>query len=340
MAVLALAACMKPLPFKGEYVEPKLVVNCIAVPDEPIKAVVYKSDYIFDTVTDYTMPDGTQVFLYVNGESKGEMQHRTDTAFSNYGDFYSVTHYFTHDYIPQIGDVVKLKVTAPGFDEVEGNSEPLPNEPIGRIADSRVTEWDTTSMIGFRVPVPDTDTFDIMWYTEYRKHITVTLEVTDPNPGVLDYYCLEVTMRLEGDWTYPDGREMDDNVGRLERIYFNDPIIGTSTAELEDQYGLNLGLGTRSKSTFNDATFDGGSYYLSLPMVTNTLFKANDSINAFVDIKLRHLTEGAYNYFGTVTSSNAYSQYYSEPVSVYSNVENGFGLVAGSNDKVISFPVW
>jgi hypothetical protein len=126
----------------------------------------------------------------------------------------------------------------------------------------------------------------------------------------------------------------------LERIYFNDPIIGTSTAGLEDQFGINVGLGNRSKSTFNDATFDGGSYRLSIPMVTSTLFKANDSISAYVDIHLRHLTEGAYNYYSTITSGSAYSQYYSEPVSVYSNVKNGFGLVAGSNDAVVSFSVW
>lgn len=44
--------------------------------------------------------------------------------------------------------------------------------------------------------------------------------------------------------------------------------------------------------------------------------------------------------YTTITSGNNYSQYYSEPVGVYSNVENGFGLVAGSNDKMIGFPVW
>ena len=340
MAVVALAACTKPLPFQGEYEEPKLVVNCIAQPGEPIKAVVYKSDFVYDTITDYTMPDGTRTFLYVNGESKGEMQHCTDTIYAHYGDFYAVTHYFTHDYIPQIGDVVKIKVTAPGFDEVEGSSDRLPNEPFGCITDSRVTKWDTTSSRGFRVPIPDTDTFEIVWLKEYRKHYTVTLEVTDPNPSLLDYYCLEASVRIVGDWTYPDGREMDDDVGRLEQVYFNDPIIGTSTAELEDQYGINIGLGNRLKSTFNDATFDGGSYRLEIPMVTSTLFKANDSINAYVDIRLRHLTEGAYYYYGTITSGNAYSQYYSEPVSVYSNVKNGFGLVAGSNDKTVNFAVW
>ena len=334
------SACTKPLPFQGEYEEPKLVVNCIAQPGEPIKAVVYKSDFVYDTITDYTMPDGTQAFLYVNGESKGEMWLGSDTSYYAHYLHPVVNWFFTSDYIPQIGDVVKISVTAPGFDEVEGSSDPLPNEPFGCIADSRVTKWDTTSMKGFRVPVPDTDTFELVWLTDYKKHITVTLEVTDPNPGMLDFYCLEVSMRFDGDWTYPDGSEIDDNIGGVEQIYFNDPIIGTSTAELEDQFGVNVGLGNRSKSTFNDATFDGGSYRLEIPMVTETLFKANDSINAHVDIRLRHLTEGAYYYYGTITSGNAYSQYYSEPVSVYSNVQNGFGLVAGSNDKAISFPVW
>lgn len=340
MAVVALAACTKPLPFQGEYEDPKLVVNCIAQPDEPIKAVVYKSDFVYDTITDYEMPEGTQAFLYVNGEYKGEMWLDSDTSYYAHYLYPVVNKFFTSDYIPQIGDVVKISVTAPGFDEAEGSSDPLPNEPFGRIADSRVTKWDTTSAKGFRVPIPDTDTFELVWLTDYRKHITVTLEITDPDPGTLDFYCLEVSMRFEGDWTYPDGKEIDDNIGGIEQIYFNDPIIGTSTAELEDQFGINVGLGNRSRSTFNDATFDGGSYRLEIPMITETLFKANDSINAYVDIRLRHLTEGAYYYYGTITSGNEYSQYYSEPVSVYSNVKNGFGLVAGSNDKTICFSVW
>lgn len=340
--IFALAACTKTLQFQGEYVEPKLVVNCIAVPNEPIKAVVYKSDFVYDTITDYAMPEGTQAFLFINGVSKGEMQLKGDTTYYDYLNppVFFIKYHFTHDYVPQIGDVVKISVTAPGFDEAEGSSEPLPNEPFGRIADSRVTKWDTTSSRGYRVPIPDTDTFDVVWLTDYKKHFTVALEVTDPNPGVLDYYCLEASMRVEGDWTYPDGSEIDNNTASLDLVYFNDPIIGTSTAELEDQYGINIGLGNRLKSTFTDATFDGGSYRLEIPMVTSTLFKANDSINAYVDIRLRHLTEGAYNYYSTATSGNSYSQYYSEPVSVYSNVKNGFGLVAGSNDKVVSFPVW
>ena len=336
------SACTKPLKFKGEYVDPKLVVNCIAVPGEPIKAVVYKSDFVFDTITDYTMPEGTQAFLFVNGISKGEMQVNADTTYYNYLNppIFTVNYHFTHDYVPQIGDVVKISVTAPGFDEIEGSSEPLPNEPIGSYEDARITKWDTTSSRGYRVPVPDSDSTITVWLKEYRKHLTVTIEITDPNPGVLDLYCLEASMRTEGDWTYPDGRENYEQPAELYQVYFNDPIIGTSTVELEDQFGIDVGLTNRSRSTFNDATFDGGSYRMEIPMVTNTLFKANDSINAFVEIKLRHLTEGAYNYYTTITSGNSLSQYYSEPVGVYSNVKNGFGLVAGSNDKVISFPVW
>ena len=78
------SACTKPLKFKGEYVDPQLVVNCIAVPGEPIKAVVYKSDFVFDTITDYTMPEGAQAFLFVNGVSKGEMQLHGDTSYYDY----------------------------------------------------------------------------------------------------------------------------------------------------------------------------------------------------------------------------------------------------------------
>ena len=340
--ITLLSACTKPLKFNGEYVEPKLVVNCIAVPGEPVKAVVYKSDFVFDTITDYTMPEGTQAFLSVNGESKGEMQLNADTTYYDYLNppVFTINYYFTHDYVPQIGDVVKISVTAPGFDEIEGSSEPLPNAPLGGFMDARVTKWDTTSASGYHIPVPDTDSTIIVWLTHYRKHLTVTIEITDPNPGVLDFYCLETSMRTEGDWTFPDGREHHEQPAELDQVYFNDPIIGTSTAQLEDQFGINVGLSNRAKSTFNDATFDGGTYRMEIPMVTHTLFNANDSINAYVEIKLRHLTEGAYNYYTTITSGNSYSQYYSEPVGVYSNVQNGFGLVAGSNDKMIGFPVW
>ena len=199
------SACTKPLKFKGEYVDPKLVVNCIAVPGEPIKAVVYKSDFVFDTITDYAMPEGTQAFLFVNGVSKGEMQLNGDTTYYDYLNppMFFVSYYFMHDYVPQIGDVVKISVTAPGFDEIEGSSEALPNEPIGSFEDARITKWDTTSASGYHIPVPDTDSTITVWLNHYRKHLTVTIEITDPNPGVLDLYCLEASMRTEGDWTYP-----------------------------------------------------------------------------------------------------------------------------------------
>ena len=162
----------------------------------------------------------------------------------------------------------------------------------------------------------------------------------DPIAMLAHQDVVPISEGTEGDWTYPDGRENHEQPAELHQVYFNDPIIGTSTAQLEDQFGINVGLGNRARSTFNDATFDGGSYRMEIPMVTNTLFKANDSINAFVEIKLRHLTEGAYNYYTTITSGNSLSQYYREPVGVYSTVQNGFGLVAGSNDKTLSFPVW
>ena len=93
------SACTKPLKFKGEYVDPKLVVNCIAIPGEPIKAMVYKSDFVFDTITDYTMPEGTQAFLFVNGISKGEMQVNADTTYYNYLNppVFTVNYHFTHE---------------------------------------------------------------------------------------------------------------------------------------------------------------------------------------------------------------------------------------------------
>ncbi|MBQ8956922.1 MAG: DUF4249 family protein [Bacteroidales bacterium] len=184
-----------------------MVVNCIAQPGEPIKAVVYKSDFVYDTITDYERPDGTQVFLYVNGESKGEMRLDSDTSYYAHYLHPVVNWFFTSDYIPQIGDVIKIKVTASGFDDVEGGSEPLPNEPIARIAEVRMTECDSNMSSGHHYPIPDTDSTYTVWYTNYRQHLTVTMEITDP-------------------------------------------IISTSTAELEDLFGLNIGLSNRSKVSF------------------------------------------------------------------------------------------
>ena len=338
MAVVALAACTKPLKFKGEYEEPKLVVNCIAQPGEPIKAVVYKSDFVFDTISDYAAPDGTEACLFVNGEALGAMQMECDTTYLYLYPYPYIHMYFVSDYVAQIGDVVKIKVTAPGFDNVEGISEPLPNPAELHLLESEILSADSTGSIGHGYTDPETDSVIWLYLPSYRIQTNATIEFADPNPGTTDYYSLEITLRTEGEW-HPEHFE-NTSPGQISKVDFDDPLFSDAMDEIVDYLGLETTLIQVKKTIFTDALFDGRSYRLDIPMELQTHFSANDSIHAFVDIKLRHLTEDYYRYCSTAFSGNAYSQYYSEPVSVYSNVKNGFGLVAGSNDAVVSFSVW
>ena len=124
---LLLSSCEKQIEFNGEQTDPKLVINSIVGTDEPVKAYISKSYFFLDYDENTQAPDDLVASLYVNGNPIGELTPSADTIWHNYEmNAYQLVPYLFNDYRPQEGDIVQIKASANGYDDVEGTTSALP----------------------------------------------------------------------------------------------------------------------------------------------------------------------------------------------------------------------
>ena len=70
ISAILLASCEKEIEFNGEQVDPKLVINSIVEPGQPVKAYISKSIFFLDNDSNMQAPDDVVATLYVNGNRK------------------------------------------------------------------------------------------------------------------------------------------------------------------------------------------------------------------------------------------------------------------------------
>ena len=122
-----------------------------------------------------------------------------------------------------------------------------------------------------------------------------------------------------------------DNDGENSFYYtldYNDPVFGVGVTEndLIDASDFD----TRPEGVFTDFLFDGSSYRLKIKVY----FECNvdevfDPDFFRVPFLLEHLSKEYYNYLNTCNQGDEFNQFFAEPIQTYSNVTNGYGIVAG-----------
>lgn len=322
-SLLALAACLlftsceKEIEFNGEQSDPKLVINSLVEPGQPVKAAIGKS-YFFLDPPDTTAPDDLEAALYVNGNLVGTMTPGYDTIWYYDGlpDYTLCPSYFS-DYCPQEGDVVTISATANGFDEAEGSTSQLP-KMVDCGMEVAVSQWDMEYWYEYNYyeGVEYCDTVCCI----VAGSLDVTLTITDPNPGKTDCFRLI------------EGKNNVQRVG-LNSCYFNfdydDPIFETGITS-SDLFDLS-DIDTRPVGVFTDMLFDGGSYRLKVKVDFYCMIYDEDFDPDYFRaiFQLEHLSKEYYNYLSTCDQGELALQIFSEPIQTYNNVNNGFGIVGG-----------
>ena len=317
-AALFLSSCEKEIEFNGSQTDPKLVINSLIEPGQPIKANISKSFFFLDNEAETEAPNDLVAMLYVNGESLGEMTLSYDTIASydiwnpNEPNMGRVQKVYTHDYRPVAGDVIKITASANGFDDVEATTSPIPND-LNVQLNSEVTKWSSFYNYIYNDKIP----VDSLLYIS--ANVNLTINITDPNPRQSDHFYIDIPSSMGGG---------ADNNYRCTFDY-DDPIFGSAMPDndIVDFSDFN----TKPQGLFTDMLFDGRSYQLRFKLFLYICMDedAYDPDFFQLPISLQHLSKEYYNYLSTCDQGEDIITFFAEPIQTYTNVKGGYGIVGG-----------
>lgn len=284
-----LPGCEKPITVDVPRKESKLVVNGIMQKGEVLSLGIGKSRYIL-------APSN-----YMNRMDSFVVKNAVPVIYEN-GIAVDTLVYVPADYVyrsaanRQVRDgySYSVKVTAPGFGTVESNTS-MPSQSslvqVSRIRDVRVNS--------------------------YGDHMDeIILKFNDP-AGERNFYLVQIFGSTYGG---PEGHTVycvGTNDKDIEPIGTNDP---TGSDDCIDGGSLLM----------KDDNFNGRTKQVSFYVNSNDLSEYSDPMNGRIYrpyVKLNRITE---EYFKYVKSYNLYynasDNPFAEPVNVFSNVRNGYGL--------------
>lgn len=305
-------SCEKEIEFNGEQTDPKLVINSLVEPGKRVEASMSKSCFFLQNPLDMQAPADLQALLYVNGVLVGGMTPFADTVWELYSDDYTVRSGFYNDYCAQVGDIIRITAAANGYDDVEGTTSPLPT-PVEVQAAYELTDWHSEYFHNFNYETFEYEEDSLLFITG-TMNLTVTL--ADPNPGVSD--CFRLSTGLNNKYYgYPCYLSCN----------YNDPVFGGSFSESEF---LISDIASQPEGVFTDLLFDGSSYQIKMEVYFNCQLGLDDVAESYrVPFLMEHLTKEYLNYLSTCDQGDMSMQIWAEPIQTYTNVTNGFGIVAG-----------
>lgn len=307
LCLLLFASCTRDVVLVLPSVPPRLVLNASVSTDTDVTAFLSKSWFVLDTVTDDGIADGN-IQVFINDRLQGRMQPVSDSRFTG--------QYVLPGCRVRAGDRLRLEAGAGGFDPVGGETViPDPVEVLS-VDTVRFTRF---GYGGYEYP-------SIRLYVRFRD-----------KPDKRNYYRLiieKLTEFQKGDSviTCSSMYRSEPNYTDWLSVVYEDPVFrSTATNPVIEQLD-----GTTCRGTFTDDVFDGEDYTVrSTFWPVDNSFKG-DSVTATVhyDVRLVAISEEYYRYLVVIRNfsislGDAYLDGLVEPTATYTNVEGGFGIVAG-----------
>ncbi len=319
---ILLASCEKEIEFNGEQTDSKLVINSLIEPGQPIKANISKSIFFLDNEANTEAPDDLVAMLYVNGDLLGTMTPHYDTIISyevwnpNDPNLGRVQKVYTYDYCPVAGDIIKITASANGFDDVEGETSPLPQPVEWSLGDFKITHLNTDFYI-------DEEDTIVTVYGSFE----LTVNLRDLSSNKSDFYRLLARFNNYDDY-------MNDDRFYITPTY-DDPVFGSVVSENDI---FDLDLSTTPEGVFSDVLFDGKTYQIKLPLNIYGTYKNHPNADVYrLPVVMQHLSKEYYYYLNTCDQGDEYNAFFAEPIQTYTNVEGGFGIVGGRSVDTLWF---
>ncbi len=284
---------------------PRLVANAFLQADSAVVVELTQSQSIL-TNADLKSVAGATVTLRGEAQPVATLEESTTP-----GVYFST-------FTPAVGSTYTLRVSKDGFEPVEATTFIAPPVPIRSIA------VDTSVFINRYL------NFEDSLITDRNVVVDEIRLIFDDPANEQNYYEVSVyRFVVQIQPRYDDENNFIDNdtVRYFSPIYLrsDDPAIaGGESDPLEgssDFFGTDL--------LFNDDFFNGKQYSLRFRPEQYGFY---DDSEPQLYVILRTIDEAQYRYLRSVDLQyENEGNPFAEPVQVYSNVENGYGIVAGSS---------
>lgn len=302
-----LTACEKEILYDDIAPEPLMVVNGIQHVGEPARLSVEKSSFYINSETDFRVKD-VHVDLYVNGVFKEALRVRDSMIMETYLVYDGVSGesheeerpsyayvYCEGEYLLCEGDALRFEVSSSEFEEVAVAETTIPYAP---------------NVISF-----DTIRVEASPYDDGLNNIYLSLKIDDPAGN--DYYNL-----------CPQGG--------LSHFETSDPVFADfmNIVHVDDLFGGSDYYGRGAYNMFNDTYFDGSQYAISM----SSLVQPVESY--YYQPLVMEVTRVDYSLYQFAKSYSNYDytddliSLFTEPTQVYSNVQNGVGVVCSQSRPV------
>jgi hypothetical protein len=296
--IILMFSCETFIEIEVPPVEQKPVLNCLFAENKQFKVYLSLSMDVNDTTE--TKIEGASVNLFANGEFIEEL------ADSGNG-FYKSGH------LAELNSEYRIEASINGFETLIA-SDALPDEII---IDSVFYEKDAV-------------------INAYEgKLYSVANIIFNDNVNIANYYEVALATKhknpffdSEGDFT--DNNEYIIDYDAIAYSLINDPALNS-----EDL------IGWINSIPFSDKTFNGSKYYLKIPLVLYEFdyeqnFNPEQSLFIIFNITSYNyykykstMDKHIFNQSGWTPDDNILLINSGNPVEMYSNVENGYGIFAG-----------
>jgi hypothetical protein len=288
---LLLAGCNKEIPLKSTDQDSKLVLNCILIADEPIVANVSRTATV--TYSESMYVNNAIVELWSGNTLIEEMKYTKGGEYS--------TQVRAHE-----GISYTLKARAPGYEQVEGtDSVPM----SARIIDSKYEKGNH----------PYISAGELEYYADYSI-------VFNDDPEYVNFYEVIFAFQMKDtDSTYfislPSVCRIPDPIIDAEGLvnFFPETYIFTDQRNNGTSFNIEMSFSASSSSSFTSPLINvnDGSY---------TILRSI-SKNYYLFLKSWYIHRYNLQLSSSITEM-IYEGLTGNPIPLYTNVKNGYGIVA------------
>lgn len=289
-----LSGCEKIIDFTPERTDQFLVLESILNPDAPFSATLTVAQLVITEGEPYSLDQAT-VEVFCEDQLVETLKKKDNQEV------------WIGTKKPEIGKEYEVRASAEGLKTVWGSTMILNPCQMGEVTHSLTGKENEIQSI---VEVIDDEAVDNFYKIDFY---TATYFMEKP-----DYIPLESW--LIGNVLYT--RDITEN---------SDSTIKHGDDDDDEEDGGGGGLGQSPLNRYNvfaDNLFNGKAYKFDFNHYSNSVY--DPSLNYKVEqiTTVAHITESVHKYYETLDAQEYYGNNpFSEPVQVYSNVENGAGIV-------------